>query len=448
MQFTDLSLGEPILKALAAAEYNTPTPIQIQAIPHILNGRDMLGLAQTGTGKTAAFALPILEKLGTDTRRPSPRMCRVLVLSPTRELASQIEHSFRTYGRYLKLSVAAVYGGVAASPQIKAMARGVDILVATPGRLLDHMGTGAIRLDEVGTLVLDEADRMLDLGFIHDIKRIVRALPRTRQNLFFSATMPREIAGLAADLLTDPVEVKVAPTATTVERVAQHVIFVGTPGKRALAVHVLSDAAVERALLFTRTKRGADRVVRHLLDAGLDSAAIHGDKSQAQRERALAAFRAGRTRVLVATDIAARGIDVDDVSHVINFDLPNVPEVYVHRIGRTARAGAAGIAISFCSGEERAYLKDIETLIRRRIPVLDHAEADLREAAPTELSERRSQPAHRPLRRQGRPAPRSNRNGHELSGVSFLNGNGHSNGSSPDRRGQRPSKPHRPRRSR
>jgi ATP-dependent RNA helicase RhlE len=423
----------------------------VQAIPHILNGRDMLGLAQTGTGKTAAFALPILEKLGADTRRPSPRMCRVLVLSPTRELASQIEHSFRTYGRFLRLSVAVVYGGVGISPQVKAMARGVDVLVATPGRLLDHMGTGAIRLDEVQTLVLDEADRMLDLGFIHDIRRIVRALPRERQNLFFSATMPREIAGLAAELLTDPVEVKVTPAATTVESVAQHVIFVGSPGKRALAVHVLADAAVERALVFTRTKRGADRVVKHLLDAGIDAAAIHGDKSQAQRERALAAFRAGRTRVLVATDIAARGIDVDSVSHVINFDLPNVPEVYVHRIGRTARAGAAGIAISFCSGEERPYLKDIETLIRRRIAVLQHAEADLREAAPGEIVRRHSQPVHRPQQRRGRSAPRSSRSESELSGITFLNGrsnsNGPANGHSPDRRGQRPSKPRRARRS-
>ncbi|MFO0997942.1 MAG: DEAD/DEAH box helicase [Alphaproteobacteria bacterium] len=440
MQFTDLSLGEPILKALAAADYDAPTPIQMQAIPHILGGRDMLGLAQTGTGKTAAFALPILEKLAAADRRTPPRTCRVLVLSPTRELASQIEASFRTYGRYLNVSVAAVYGGVAQSPQVKALARGLDVLVATPGRLLDHMGTGALRLDGVETFVLDEADRMLDMGFIHDIRRIVRALPRQRQNLFFSATMPREIAGLADDLLRDPIEVKVTPAATTVERVAQHVIFVDGPGKRGLAVEVLSDPAVERALVFARTKRGVDRVVRQLAGAGIDAAAIHGDKSQNQRERALAAFRTGRTRVLVATDIAARGIDVDDVSHVVNFDLPNVPEVYVHRIGRTARAGATGIAISFCSGDERDYLRDIERLIRQRIPVRHHAAAShaaeespssdhreprdraRRHAPPPAAGHEPRREGHRARKRRARAMPRPERNGHALSGIPFLEG--------------------------
>ncbi len=373
-QFTDLGLAAPILKALAAEGYVAPTPIQAQAIPPVMSGRDLLGIAQTGTGKTAAFALPILHRLATDRRRPEPKACRVLVLSPTRELASQIAESFRVYGKHLGLTIATVFGGVSGRPQTQALARGVDVVVATPGRLLDHMGTRAIRLDRTEILVLDEADQMLDMGFIVAIRKIVPTLPKVRQNLFFSATMPKEIDALAADLLRDPVHVAVTPIAKTADRVDQRIIFVETSRKRILLAELLADAAMSRTLVFTRTKHGADRVVKHLDEAGIPSAAIHGNKSQGQREKALASFKSGRTRVLIATDIAARGIDVDGVTHVVNFDLPNVPESYVHRIGRTARAGAEGIAISFCDGEERAFLRGIENLIRQRIPATDRRE--------------------------------------------------------------------------
>ncbi|MHB1217584.1 MAG: DEAD/DEAH box helicase [Alphaproteobacteria bacterium] len=369
--FNELRLCAPLLEALSAEGYVTPTPIQAQAIPHLLEGKDLLGIAQTGTGKTAAFALPILQRLADNRRQAAPKTCRVLILSPTRELAGQIAQSFRTYGRNLRLTSTVVFGGVGMVPQIKGLARGVDILVATPGRLMDHMRQGTVRLDAVECFVLDEADRMLDMGFINDVRRMVRVLPKVRQNLFFSATMPREIAGLAAELLTDPVRVAVTPEASTVERVVQHVIFVDAPKKRSALTQVLADPAITRAMVFTRTKRGADRVTRHLQDAHIEAAAIHGDKSQGQRERALSDFRAGKARVLVATDIAARGIDVDGVSHVINYELPNVPESYVHRIGRTARAGAEGVAISLCDREERAYLRDIEKTIRQRIPIMD-----------------------------------------------------------------------------
>jgi ATP-dependent RNA helicase RhlE len=388
-QFTDFGLATPILQALAGEGYVTPTPIQTQAIPHVLAGRDLLGIAQTGTGKTAAFALPILTRLAADKRPVEKRTCRVLVLSPTRGLASQIAESFRTYGRGLGLSTAVVFGGVSMRAQIQALVRGVDILVATPGRLLDHLQQRTLQLGGVEVFVLDEADRMLDMGFIQPIRKIVRTLPAVHQNLFFSATMPKEIEALASDLLRDPVKVAVVPSATTVELIDQRVIMVDANAKRALLARILGEESMRRILVFTRTKHGADRVVRHLETCGIDSAAIHGNKSQGQRERALAQFRSGATRVLVATDIAARGIDVDDVSHVINFDLPNIPESYVHRIGRTARAGAAGIAISFCDGgEERAYLRDIEKLIRRQLPV---------------TVEQRSAGAHG----QGQPAPSS-----------------------------------------
>jgi len=370
--FSDLGLSAPILGALAAEGYATPTPIQFQAIPPVLGGRDLCGIAQTGTGKTAAFALPILERLAAVPQRAAPHTCRVLVLSPTRELASQIADSFRAYGAGMPLSTAVVFGGVPIGPQRQKMARGVDILVATPGRLLDLIDTRSLTLSSVQVLVLDEADRMLDLGFIHALKRIVKLLPRQRQTLLFSATMPRPIALLAEDYLNDPVKVVVAPSATTVERVEQGVIFVPSDRKRDLLTTLLRDPVLARVLVFTRTKHGADRVVRHLVSAGIEATAIHGNKSQPQRERALAGFRDGQTRVLVATDIAARGIDVDGVSHVVNFELPNVPEDYVHRVGRTARAGAAGTAIAFCSDEERPYLRDIEKLTRcslRAIPL-------------------------------------------------------------------------------
>jgi ATP-dependent RNA helicase RhlE len=365
--FTDLGLTEPLLRALAAEGYTTPTPIQAQAIPDVAAGRDLLGIAQTGTGKTAAFALPILQRLAADPKRAPRGGCRCLILSPTRELASQIAESFRTYGRFLRLSVATIFGGVSYGPQTRALQGGVDILVATPGRLIDHMEQRTARLDQVEIFVLDEADQMLDLGFIVPIRRLVKTLPAKRQNLFFSATMQREIGILADELLKDPARVAVTPVATTVETVDQRVILLETAQKRDMLVELLRDASMQRVLVFTRTKHGADKVVRYLAGAGIESAAIHGNKSQGQRERALAGFRDGSCRALIATDIAARGIDVDAVTHVVNFDLPNIPESYVHRIGRTARAGAAGIAISFCDHEERAYLRDIERTIRMTI---------------------------------------------------------------------------------
>jgi ATP-dependent RNA helicase RhlE len=384
--FSDLGLSAPILGAVTAEGYSKPTPIQSQAIPPILSGRDLCGIAQTGTGKTAAFALPILQRLGAVPRRPAPRTCRALVLSPTRELASQIADSFCAYGSWMPLSTAVVFGGVPIGPQRQQLARGVDILVATPGRLLDLTESRSLALSSVQILVLDEADRMLDLGFVHALKRIVKLLPRPRQTLLFSATMPRAIAALAEDYLDNPVKVVVAPAATPVERVDQGVVFVPGDRKRDLLATMLRDPTLVRVLVFTRTKHGADRVVRHLLAAGIEATAIHGNKSQPQRERALAGFREGQARVLVATDIAARGIDVDSVSHVINFELPNVPEDYVHRIGRTARAGAAGTAIAFCSDEERPYLRDIEKLTRSSLRAI---------AAPTALAH--SDPTERPV---------------------------------------------------
>ena len=370
MSFQDLGLGPKLLKALEAEGYTTPTPIQLQAIPPGLAGRDVQGIAQTGTGKTAAFALPILQRLAANPRRPSPGACRVLVLSPTRELASQINDSFRAYGKFTDLRSTVMFGGVPKGRQSQAMARGIDVLVATPGRLLDHLQDRAVRLNEVEILVLDEADHMLDLGFIVPIRQIVKLIPTNRQTMFFSATMPKEIGNLAGQMLRDPVHVAVTPVATTAERVSQHVVLLDTTHKRSVLFELLSNVVSGRTLVFTRTKHGADKVVKHLGESGVVAVAIHGNKSQGQRERALADFKTGRARVLVATDIAARGIDVDGVSHVINFDLPNVPETYVHRIGRTARAGAEGAAISLCDQTERAYLRDIEKVIRMKIPQL------------------------------------------------------------------------------
>jgi ATP-dependent RNA helicase RhlE len=367
-KFTDLGLDARLLQALETEGYTNPTPIQAQAIPPVMQGGDLLGIAQTGTGKTAAFALPILHRLAADRKQPQRRGCRVLVLSPTRELASQIADSFRTYGRHLGVTVAVVFGGVGHRPQIQQMARGVDVLVATPGRLLDHMGERNISLAGTEIFVLDEADQMLDLGFLPPIRKVVAQLSAKRQNLFFSATMPGEIGKLASELLHNPVKVSVAPSATTAERVSQRVIHVERHGKRAVLVELLANADLKRTLVFTRTKRGADKVAEHLQAHDIRSAAIHGNKSQGQRERALEQFRRSEIRVLVATDIAARGIDIDQVSHVINFELPEVPEAYVHRIGRTARAGADGIAISLCDPDERAQLRDIERLTRQAIP--------------------------------------------------------------------------------
>jgi ATP-dependent RNA helicase RhlE len=390
MNFNELGLAAPILKALAGEGYTVPTPIQAQAIPPVLAGRDLLGIAQTGTGKTAAFATPILHRLAQN-RHPAPQKgCRVLVLSPTRELASQIAESFRTYGRNLNMSVAVIFGGVAHSPQVKAMSRGVDILVATPGRLIDHMMERSVVLSETEIFVLDEADQMLDLGFLKPIRTIVGKLPMRRQNLFFSATMPREIAGLAEDMLRDPIKVAVAPQATTVDRVSQRVIHIEFSKKRSLLVELLANPDMARALVFTRTKRGADRVSHHLDGANIPASAIHGNKSQRQREEALKSFRDGKIRVLVATDIAARGIDIDAVSHVINYELPDVPEAYVHRIGRTARAGAEGIAISLCDSEELDLLRGIERLTRQSIPS-ENRRGDASIAADQGVAERPSQ---------------------------------------------------------
>jgi ATP-dependent RNA helicase RhlE len=367
--FSDLGLAEPLLKALEAEGYSSPTPIQEQSIPHLLEGSDVLGLAQTGTGKTASFALPLLQRLDAFKKRAQPKSCRILVLTPTRELAVQVGQSFRTYGCHYRLRHALVFGGVGMVPQIKTMAGGVDVLVATPGRLLDLMDQNAIRLDSVEALVLDEADRMLDMGFIQPIRRIVSQVPVKRQTVLFSATMPDTIVGLANSVLHNPVRVEVAPVSTTAEKIDQRVLFVDRENKRTLLTDILTDGAVGRALVFTRTKHGANRVAELLEKAGIAADAIHGNKSQGARQKALADFRDGRIKALVATDIAARGIDVDGITHVINFELPNEPESYVHRIGRTARAGASGIALSLCDLEEVAYLRDIEKTIRMVVPV-------------------------------------------------------------------------------
>jgi len=415
MKFTDLGLAEPILKALASKNYETPTPIQQQAIPPLLEGHDLCGIAQTGTGKTAAFALPSLDHFARNPRPMPKHSCRMLVLSPTRELAAQIGESFRAYGRFMKISVATVFGGVPVNRQIRQLQNGVDILVATPGRLLDLIDQRAFHLAGVEIFVLDEADQMMDMGFIAPLKRIVKMLPRERQNLFFSATMPREIADLGKQFLNDPVHVSVAPQSTTTERVCQRVSFVYQAEKQALLTETVRREPIDRALIFTRTKHGADRVVRSLAGAGIEAVAIHGNKSQAQRTTALQAFRHGHVKLLVATDIAARGIDVSGVSHVINFELPNVAEQYVHRIGRTARAGAEGIAISFVAPDERAYLKAIERLTRTQCEVvpLPGNFAELAAALPKPAPQQRGpRPAQgkgggRPARKQGDRAERT-----------------------------------------
>lgn len=372
MSFSDLHLISPILRAAEEIGYKEPSPIQQKAIPPVLAGRDLLGCAQTGTGKTAAFAMPILQRLSGAPARGAGRPIRALVLTPTRELALQIDESFADYGRHLPLTHCVIFGGVSQNPQVERLRRGVDILTATPGRLNDLIGQGYIDLGRVEIFVLDEADRMLDMGFVHDVKRVITHLPKERQTLLFSATMPREIEELAGSLLRRPEKVMVTPPATTVESIAQSVYFVDKGNKRHLLAKLLRDPDVTSALVFTRTKHGADRVVRELARAGIAAMAIHGNKSQNARQDALGKFKDGRVRVLVATDIAARGIDVSGLSHVFNYDLPNVPETYVHRIGRTGRAGRAGVAISFCDCEERAYLADIEKLTRIRIPVVEH----------------------------------------------------------------------------
>jgi ATP-dependent RNA helicase RhlE len=380
--FDGFGLNDAIARAIAEENYATPTPIQVQTIPIVMSRRDVIGIAQTGTGKTAAFALPILHLLAANPQAPERKGCRVLVLSPTRELSGQILDSFRAYGRYLRLQTALAIGGVPMGGQVRALSNGTDVLVATPGRLLDLVKSNALRLGGVEFLVLDEADRMLDMGFIQDIRKIVAKLPAQRQTLLFSATMPGAIAELAAQLLRDPVKLAVTPVASTVERVEQRIIHVDSAAKPATLVDVLRGEAVDRTLIFTRTKHGADKVVRGLIKAGLTAQAIHGNKSQSQRERVLAAFRRGDVKTLVATDIAARGIDVDGISHVVNFDLPQVAETYVHRIGRTARAGAYGIAVSLCGSDEVPLLRTIEKLIGKSIPASAAQSRTGRSAAP------------------------------------------------------------------
>jgi ATP-dependent RNA helicase RhlE len=415
VNFGDLGLAPPFLRAVKSAGYVTPTPIQLAAIPPALAGKDILGCAQTGTGKTAAFSLPLLQRL--DATSGDEVALRALVITPTRELATQIGDSLATYGKDVELWHTVIFGGVSALRQIDEMRRGVDVLVATPGRLLDLMQQGVISLDDIQIFVLDEADRMLDMGFLPDVRRIIAKLPKKRQTLFFSATMPDEIRELANTLLTDPVSVAVAPPATTAERIDQRVYFVDKADKPRLLVDVLRDKAIERALVFTRTKHGANRVVKQLDKAGIHSAAIHGNKSQGARERALGGFRDGSVRLLVATDIAARGIDVEGITHVINYDLPNVPETYVHRIGRTARAGAEGIAISFCDVEERAYLADIERLIGLHVDRVETHRFPPTEPLPpiTDLSRKKSGSAPR-ANGASRPRPPSEGHGPHRGG--------------------------------
>ncbi|MFD2264768.1 DEAD/DEAH box helicase [Lacibacterium aquatile] len=424
--FAALGLSPALLTALAAEGHTTPTPIQAQTIPSLLEGRDVLGLAQTGTGKTAAFALPLLHRLEARRRRPPGKSCFVLILAPTRELASQIEERIRAYGRNMPISSMTVFGGVGMGPQIRTLARGVDIVVATPGRLMDHMSTGAVRLNQVEALVLDEVDQMLDLGFMPAIRKIVAAIPPQRQTLLFSATMPKEIAGLADDLLRDPLKVSVVPASTPAERIEQRVVVLPDPqAKRRALVKLLSAEGVERTLVFTRTKHGADKVAKHLGVDGIPCAAIHGEKSQGQRERALADFKTGRIKVLVATDIAARGIDVAGVTHVINADLPAQAETYVHRIGRTGRAGAEGEAISLMVMDELPALWDIEKVIQRRVPAVDMAGATM------ELPER---PARRALAPKKQGGGRGNGGGRP-GGFGKPNGGNASQGRPPRREG-------------
>ncbi len=405
MEFHSLNIIEPILKSLHEEGYTSPTPVQEQAIPIVLQGIDLLGCAQTGTGKTAAFAVPILQLLSATHSNEKRRKIRSLIVTPTRELAIQIDESFKAYGRYTGLTSTVVFGGVAQGPQTTILQKGVDVLVATPGRLLDLMNQGYITLRDIEIFVLDEADRMLDMGFIHDVKKLLAVLPTKRQSLFFSATMAPEIIKLAATILHNPSKVMVTPSATTVDTVQQLLYFVDKGNKNSLLVDLLQDPKIRTALVFTRTKHGADKVVKVLLRNNIKAEAIHGNKGQNARQKALSNFKDKSTRVLVATDIAARGIDVDDMEFVINFEMPNVPETYVHRIGRTARAGANGTAYSFCDAEEKAYLKDIEKLISIRIPVCDDHPYPLIDHHPVKApkQEFRRPESRRPESR--RPAP-------------------------------------------
>ncbi|MDQ0516877.1 DEAD/DEAH box helicase [Kaistia geumhonensis] len=403
--FADLALAEPLLRALGAAGLVTPTPIQAEAIPALLEGRDMLGIAQTGTGKTAAFGLPLLQHLARRAEGLQPKSVRALILAPTRELAMQIDEELRKFGRFLGIRHALVFGGVGHTPQIRALEKGVDILVATPGRLLDHLDSGVVKLDRVQYLVLDEADRMLDMGFVRDVMKIVGRLPEERQSLLFSATMPAEVAQLSKRILKDPLRVEVTPEVVTVERIDQRLYHVPAGEKRGFLVDLLSDETMRRVIVFTRTKHGADRVAQHLSKARIETLALHGNKSQGARQKALAGFKDGSLRVLVATDIAARGIDVSDVTHVVNFDLPDEPEAYVHRIGRTARAGREGVAYSLFDAGESQRLKAIERLIRRPIPeVATRYKLHAPSSRPVADSDRGAD-----LQREGRPMPQKSK---------------------------------------
>lgn len=412
MLFENLNLIEPILRALKTEGYTQPTPIQEQAIPVVLEGKDLLGCAQTGTGKTAAFAIPILQLLHqSKSLQRGPTPIKALILTPTRELAIQIDESFAAYGRHTGLKHLVVFGGVSQVPQVQSLRYGVDILIATPGRLLDLINQRFISLNDISLYVLDEADRMLDMGFIHDVKRVTAMLPVKRQTLFFSATMPTEIAELSKSILKDAVRVEVTPVSSTAEKVEQSIFFTRKEDKKSLLLHVLKDDAIKSVLVFTRTKHGADKVVKDLIRANIQAAAIHGDKSQTARQRALSMFKGGSLRVLVATDIAARGIDVDDLSHVINYELPNVPETYVHRIGRTGRAGNSGIALSFCHDEEMDFLKDIQKVIARSIPVVEdhpfHVKQPERTHHHNNNQQRHQQPGRPTFQRDKRPFVRS-----------------------------------------
>lgn len=399
MTFDQLGLNQSILKALAETGYETPTPIQARAIPPALKGQDLLACAQTGTGKTAAFCLPILDHLAQQNPSRGPRPIRALILTPTRELAIQIGESLDEYAKYLKLFHTVIFGGVSQRPQEQALKRGIDMLVATPGRLLDLIGQGVVKVDELQFFVLDEADRMLDMGFVHDVRRVLKVIPKQRQSLFFSATMPPAIIGLANGILTKPARVEVTPPATTVEKIDQSVYYVEKRQKRHLLTHLLTSEDIDTALVFTRTKHGANKVAQGLTKAGIQAEAIHGNKSQNARQQALSNFKSRRTRVLVATDIASRGIDVDALSHVINYDLPNEPETYVHRIGRTGRAGESGIAMSFCDVEEKEYLRGIVKLIKHQIPVIDDHPYPMNEEEV--LAARREAMANQPNRGRG-----------------------------------------------
>ena len=447
MSFSHLGLAEPLVRALEAKGYTQPTPIQAQSIPTLLEGRDLLGIAQTGTGKTAAFVLPSIQRMVEASKRVLPTHCRMLVLAPTRELASQIADNARGYGQFSKMSVATVFGGTSINKNRQDLSRGVDILVATPGRLIDLVEQGYCNLSMIEILVLDEADQMMDLGFIHALKKIVRMVPRKRQTLFFSATMPTAIRELAGQFLNDPATVSIKPAATTAERVDQYVTFVNQAEKQALLTITLADPTIDRALIFTRTKHGADRVVKLLGGNGIASNAIHGNKSQPQRERALGEFKSGKVKVLVATDIAARGIDVSGVSHVINFELPNVAEQYVHRIGRTARAGASGIAVAFCADDEKPYLRDIERLTRQKInvtPLPDDFLAQANQIKQTRTKAIGADPApreDRPRQQRGPARPRATHaptatNGRNYAGASRGGRPGGSGGGGRGRGGQ------------